>query len=74
MRLYHKAGKLSETQKASLVELDFDFDVKESAWNARYEELKVFKEEHGHFLVTYSENSVSPTGQDNWSCSGSATD
>lgn len=68
MRLYHKTGKLSETQNASLTELGFDFDVKESAWNTRYEELKAYKEENGHFFVPYSENSVRLVNVDVLSC------
>lgn len=68
MRLYHKTGKLSSNQISRLQEVGFNFDVQESLWNTRCEELAAYKEAHGDFFVPYASN---PVRSDAWSESSS---
>lgn len=58
VRLYQKTGKLSADQVVKLREIGFDFNVQDSLWNTRCEELASYKEKHGDFFVPYSDYPV----------------
>jgi hypothetical protein len=48
MRYYHKHGKLSEEQIKKLTDIGFSFNIIDSRWSEKYEELAAFKEENGN--------------------------
>jgi hypothetical protein len=58
MRLYHKIGKLSESQVIRLKDIGFCFDIQESVWNDRLIQLSEYKAKHGDFFVPYADNPV----------------
>ncbi|KAL7498301.1 hypothetical protein ACHAWT_008679 [Skeletonema menzelii] len=47
MRYYHKQGKLSEEHIKKLTDIGFSFNIIDSRWSDKYEELAAFKEENG---------------------------
>ena len=58
MRLYQKLGKLSSDKVSRLKEIGFVFDLAESLFNSRCEQLASYYEIHGNFFVTYAEDPV----------------
>lgn len=44
-------GKLAPDREKKLLELDFRFNAHEAAWMEKYEELKLYKAQHGHTMV-----------------------
>ena len=58
MRLYHKLGKLSSDKVSRLKDIGFVFDVAESIYNSRCDQLASYYETHGNFFVTYAEDPV----------------
>eukprot|EP00804_Cyclotella_cryptica_P020157 CCRYP_014932-RB/>CCRYP_014932-RB protein AED:0.07 eAED:0.07 QI:215/0.81/0.75/1/0.63/0.58/12/3112/737 len=58
MRHYNKTGKLSADQVVRLKEISFDFNVQDSLWNSRCDELASYKEQHGDFCIPYAEYPV----------------
>ena len=46
-REFQNAGRLRTDRKARLDELGFIWDAREAAWEAMFDELKRYKEEHG---------------------------
>ena len=50
-RRQNKQGTLKEEERAKLDELGFDWVVKEPSWNRMLQELKEFKQQHGHCVV-----------------------
>lgn len=58
-------GKLSKSREKKLNEIGFiwDFnDIKESAWQEKYQELLAFKEKFGHCLVSVNSNRYKSLG------------
>ncbi|KAK1744490.1 helicase-associated domain-containing protein [Skeletonema marinoi] len=47
MRYYHKQGKLSDEQTKKLADIGFSFNIIDSRWSDKYEELVAFNEENG---------------------------
>lgn len=58
MHLYHKLGKLSSDKVSRLKDIGFVFDVAESIYNSRCDQLASYYETHGNFFVTYAEDPV----------------
>jgi hypothetical protein len=50
-REFQNAGRLRTDRKARLDELKFIWDAREAAWEAMFDELKRYKEEHRHCNV-----------------------
>lgn len=58
-RMVYKRNQMTQQRKESLESLSFDFEVegtgtprqKEETWNARLEQIKQYKDEHGHCNV-----------------------
>jgi len=48
MRYYHKQGKLSDEQAKKLADIGFSFNVIDTRWSEKYEEMVAFKEENGN--------------------------
>ena len=55
-RVLYKKNTLSDERKMYLDELGFVWDPSEQFWHDRFEELKLYKEEHGHCFVPKSCN------------------
>jgi Helicase associated domain len=47
-RMARNRGDIDPTQEQQLAALGFDWNPTESAWNAMFEQLATYKEEHGH--------------------------
>jgi hypothetical protein len=53
-RQLFKKGELDGFKIHALKRIDFDFDPVTTRWNAQYQSLKKFVEDHGHARVPYS--------------------
>jgi len=51
MRFYVKSGKLSQDRVDRLNEVGFCWNVTDSRWMQKFEQLKAFKADHGNFDV-----------------------
>ena len=61
-RAYFKKNMLSNDRKMHLDRIGFTWDPSEQFWNERFEELKLYKAEHGHCFVPKSCNQYEHLG------------
>lgn len=56
-RASHRLGKLSDDRLQRLVDIGFMWDANESRWEAKYSELRAYREKHGNVNIPHDRTS-----------------